>query len=852
MLSIGSVAAEPSKWLSQDQYWFVEKGKDASTSTTGDGEQIVRTLTAGDTIAYCTRSTAQTQTSDDVDKDGNPIEVEVLNFNSEKNNEDADIPDGSGYFVRMSAKFTPRGTPQVVAPNGIGDFPYRTLIYVKEENNHLAFLERKEGECAAEEVVTDLEVAADKLLDITVQILKNNLTNPTFRVYVDESEVTVGGAKRPYRSLQTGEGNHYAAQKMHSFAFTGKVAFNSIEFTTEKPSWFPESVDSVPFTFVYDTAAVTIEDSSQLPVTVEHGQTYTISITRNTDKYTFESPPLFSGNSATLTEDSTLDIIKFKVPDTLTDDNPLVLTLPSKAYFFTLNGKEYGTFDEIIAAASESENKTITITRDIYLDASVSPGAQAYIKDSQTVVIDLMGKKITGGVYRPDADDAAILNRGRLKIIDTSAEKTGTIEAYGFAISTGDKLALENDANETIIKAGIFNGIVTNVAGRIQIDGGKFYNAFNQTNEERFYLRNQSGISISAKFKAAVIEDNYWQAPSVVEEGCVMVEYRPNHGSAEPSLEELSEEEAAQLDAASVKDKVKVTAPGYDTETIEWTKEGDDTIWHGAMTALVFKVTYELGGKGAFESEPKSEFSIEDPIRSLPVPVDYRELWELDYWYREGDEKTPVTELGDAESPFADVKLVAKWKPKTITWTNAKTGSRYMAMTEANGYFTTDTKWQLTIPASNGFEYGDSVALKSITLSTVNASPNNLARMAPILRLTVGGKTYDATAALDKTKSTEFGYFDSNYGFRPKIVYSFDASVVISVGSSYTFTLVSKAEGGAYHYHPSLLRLVKKTGYTEFQLVTTVGTDLPSADYQSYVPMYEIVGVATDVNEGAE
>lgn len=336
----------------------------------------------------------------------------------------------------------------------------------------------------------------------------------------------------------------------------------------------------------------------------------------------------------------------------------------------------------------------------------------------------------------------------------------------------------------------------------------------------------------------------------------MLIEYRPDHGgSADPSLEELSEEAAAQLDAASVKSKVTVTAPGYDTANIEWAKEaGDDTIWHGAMTALVYTVTYDLGKKGRFDSEPKTEFSIEDPILSLPVPVDDRGLWELDYWYSADDkDKTPVTELGTKESTFKSLDLVAKWKPYEQVWTNAKEGTSYLSMTEANGYFTTDTKWQLTLPASNGFEYGDSVALKSITLSTVNAAPNNLARMAPILRVTIGSATYDATAELEKEKSTDFGYFKTNFGFRPKIVYTFDSPVVISIGSSYSFALVSKdTETGAYHHHPTLLRLVKKTGDTDLQLITTIGTDLPSADYQSYVPMYEIVGVVTDVNEGAE
>lgn len=849
---MGSVAAEPSKWLSQDQYWFCESG--ASTSTTEDGEPVVitsRTLDAGETIAYCTFNTAQTQKveSDEVDEEGFPIEVDTLVFNSTDILDP--IPDGSGYFVRMKARFTPREKPKVSA---ISDFPYRTLLYVKDEGegnpSHLAFLERKEGEVAAQEVVTDCVVdTEDPFFDITVQLLKNK----TFRVYVGESEVTVGGSARPYRSLQNGEGGHYYAEHLHSFAFTGSVELTDIAFTTTKPSWFPESVDSVPFSFVYDSAA--IYNVSELPTELSKRASCEITFTADTDQYVL-GVPVITGNS--LSSTATLSLvdsesksykIAFTVADTLTDDNPLVLTLPSKAYFFKLNGKEYGTFSEIIEAASKSEDKTITITHDINLDAPISPGAQAVIGDSQEIILDLKGKKIKGGVSRPEADDAAILNRGKLKIIDSVGG--GIIEANGVTLSTGntlalegdrDTLALENDANETIIKAGIFNGVVTNVAGRIQIDGGKFYNMFNQndTKEDPFYLRTQKGIDISAKFTAAVIKDNYWQAPSV-EEGKVLIEYRPDHGSAVPAVEILSKEEADKLTSESVKEKkINVKAPGYDVSTIEWAKEkGDDTIWHGAMTALVYTVTYELGGKGAFESEPKTEFTIEDPILSLPEPVDDRGLWELDCWLLDGEE---VRSLGDTELTLNNLKLklVAKWKPIEQVWTNAMKGSRYLAMSEANGYFADETSWQIAIPVSDAFENGDSITLKSITLSTVNAAPKNLERMAPRLCLTINGVQHFATAALKKNSSTEFEYFDTNYGYRPKIVYSFDEPPTILAASSYTFTLV---EDENTSYHPVLLRLVKKTGDTEFQMIGTVGT-VPSAEYKTYVPMYEIKGEA--------
>lgn len=824
LLSIGSVAAEPVNRLSDDRYWFCED--DASTSTNEVGGTLVRTLsTTGDKLVYCTFS--PDNTTDSYDDSGN--DIKVPDFNSGLHA----IPDGSGYFVRLNAKFTPREAPQVTATS---DFPYRTLLYVTSDN-HLAFLERKEGECAAVEVKTNT-VVDDTLGIITVQILKNN----TFRVYVGDAEVTVGvdSVKRPYRSLQDGKTGRYHAESFHSFAFIGEMEISSIEFTTSIP--FTKTISSIPFSFNYDSAAVTINDPSALPETVEPGQTYTISITRKIDKYTFESPTL-SGNAATLADDSTLDTIKFTVADPLTDDNPLVLTLPSKAYFFTLGGKEYGTFDEIITAAQKTEDKKISITCDIDLDSPVSPGAQAYISDGQTLVLDLRGKKIKGGVYRPEADDAAILNRGNLKIIDSVGG--GIIEANGFALTTStregavlDTVALENQANKTIIKAGIFNGKVCCNGGTIQIDGGKFYNVMNDETAADFYLCKADGISISAKFANAFIDaDNYWQAPSVAD-GKVLVEFRPDHGTASPATKEY--DSIAEVTAAELA-TIVVTAPGYDVSRITWTKETDDTIYHGSMPVIEYTVSYELGGKGPVAGVPSEKFTVEAPLLKLPVPED--DLWELDSWLLED---SPVTALGDTESTLKDVTLVAKWKPKTMTWTNAMEGRNYLSLTEANGFFDQEhlCVWSIYIPAEKGFSNNDPFVLKSIALTTVNASPNNLKRMPSSLTLSVNNDEYSATPSIDYRSgdSTKFEYFKTNFGSRPKVVYTFENAPTLSVGKSYHLEMAyPEGEQGAL-----LLRLMKKQNF-DFNSVFVVlvsESTLPDNEYQSYVPMYEIKGEA--------
>lgn len=855
MLSIGSVAAEPSKWLSFNDYWFVEKG--ASTSTTIDGEQVVgRTLTAGDTIAYCTFKPAQTQEveSDEEDEEGFPLLTDALVFNSTDLLDP--IPDGSGYFVRLEAKFAPRTTPKVSAS---GDFPYRTLLYVKEGGedgpNHFAFLEREEGAVAAKEVVTDIEATADTLLNITVQILKDK----TFRVYVGEAEVTVGGSARPYRALQNGEGGHYYAEHLHSFAFTGSVEFNSIEFTTTKPAWFPESVDSVPFSFVYDSAA--ISNVSELPTELSKSASREITFTADTDQYVL-GVPVITGNSlstkATLSlEDVEAKLYKiaFTVADTLTDDNPIILTLPSKAYFFTFGNEKYGTFAEVIAAASKSGNP-IQLTHDINLDGPVTPGPQAEITDNQDVVIDLNGKTIVGLNYRKDANDAAVVNRGKLKIVDSDPEKKGKIVANGYALSvspTSDTLALGNYNNETIIKAGTFVGIVTNIAGRIQVDGGRFLKVYGEDTAADFYLRRQAGVSIGARFDNAIFTTeevngfsrDFWTG----NENTDLIEFRvetPSYATLTQKLYTKAEYEGGS--------RPDVTAAGYKVGEVNWLAPDEYYIVRGELTAENYTVAYDTGDKAEVSSSAPTTYTVD--AESMELPTLTNELWDFVGWYVNGKEIKTLGEFATFDGTgvlpgdliFGNLTLVAKWKPIEKSWTNAMKGSRYMAMSEANGFYTESTKWQFTIPSNNGFESGDSIKLKSITLSTVNASPNNLARMAPTLRLAIGGATYDATAKLEKNDSTEFDYFETNFGFRPKVVYSFDDPVTLTIGAPYTFTLVN-AEGA---HHPVLLRLVKKTSDTEFQLIGTIGNSVPSPDYQSYVPMYEIVGEATDVIEGAE
>lgn len=855
LLSIGSVAAEPVNHL-LDEYWFVEK--DASTSTTEDGEQVVgRTLTAGDTIAYCTFKPAKTQKVDSGDEDEFPIQVDTLVFNN--TNDCVAIPDGSGYFVRMKAKFTPRTAPQVSAPNG-EDFPYRTLLYVKDEGegnpSHLAFLERKKDGVAAQEVVTDIEATAETLLDITVQILKDKtLKDKTFRVYVGESEVTVGGSPRPYRSLQNGDGGHYYAEYLHSFAFTGSVELTDIAFTTENP--FVKTVTSIPFKFVYDQNALSditgVADTLDLTVT----KTYTINFTRDTDQYDFE-PPTLTGNLATLGAVNDTSIT-FTVADTLTDDNQLVLTLPSKAYFFTFGNEKYGTFSEVIAAASKS-GKPIQLTHDINLDGHVTPGPQAEITDNQDVVIDLNGKTIVGLNYRENANDAAIVNRGNLKIIDSDPEKKGKIVANGYALSaspTSDTLALGNYANETIIKDGTFVGIVTNVAGRIQIDGGRFLNVFNETNAADFYLRRQAGVSIGARFDVAeftTLEDReFW----IGNEATDLIEFRVET----PSYTKLSKKLYSKTEHAEGL-RPTVTAAGYKVSKINWLEPDEYGIVRGELTAENYTVAYNTGNKAEVSSSAPTSYTVD--AEPLELPTLTNELWDFVGWYV-GDKE--VKSLGDFATfdetgslpddlIFGDLILVAKWKPIEKSWTNAMKGARYMDMAEANGFYPTDTsKWQFTIPSNNGFESGDSIKLKSITLSTVNASTNNLARTAPKLKLSVAGTDFVAeredfaekAAAQDKFEPEPSLYFETNFGFRPKVVYSFDDPVTLTIGAPYTFTLVN-AEGA---HHPVLLRLVKKTSDTEFQLIGTIG-NVPSPDYQSYVPMYEIVGEATDVIKGAE
>lgn len=838
MLSIGSVAAEPADRLSNDKYWYCESG--ATTSTNEVGETLIRTLTAGDTIAYCTFG-PYVQGVEDPD-----AETYNLDFNQL---DSVDLSSSNlGYFVKMQVKFGALlATPSLTS---YGDFPYRTLFYIKD--GKLAFLEREsvDGKLTANaaEVVTDID-NSDDYKDIVVNVLKDK----TFRVYIGEMEgeqlvykpITVDGRSK-FDSLMQGE--LYAADKFNSFAFTGSMAFKSIEYTDVSPLGTYESVafkiDYVSAAFNNVSVSVNGAPMVEDVFTLSPGNEVIVSLNLNDEEYVFVEDPTLNGNGYENASISHTEV-SFTVPETITSPNPLTLTLNTKAYYLTLEleGEKLKFSNVTSAVAKASELKVpLVLKNPLNLEGE---NYQVEVKEGQEVVLDLAGKKIKGLGNRLNAEDAAIKNLGKLKIIDSSAEQTGTVEAEGFVFSDGtdfeegkDKLALQNNnsAALTTIKAGIFNGIVTNSFGRIQIDGGKFYNVFKQTNEEDFYLRTQPGISISAKFdNASIGDDNYWAGDA---ESADKIEFRvevPSYATLSKKL--FSEEEVAEGT------RPKVTADGFDCEAVTWEQEaGDETIYRGTLTAIEYTVDFDAGGKAA---NPTGITYTVDTESELPTLTN--EIWNFEGWY-DGDKEVAslgkfatykgTTDALPAGLIFGNLTLVAKWAPKEISWTNATKPTRN-GPSEANGLFDSanNPTWTLSLPAGKGFVTGDEVSLKSIAFSTVNASPNNINRLPSTLTLGTPHDYYVATrVSIDEmTSSKAFKYFDTRYGYRPKVVYSFpeDKRPTVEIGEDYSITFDKTTS-------QILLRLIKTTN-PDLMIIGKCSEE-PVSDYQFYVPMYEIIG----------
>lgn len=836
MLSIGSVAAEPADRLSNDQYWFVQAGD--TTGTNYDGETQVRTLAAGDTVAYCTLGAYVAQDTKD------PEEADSLDFNKLTN---VDLSETKlGYFVKMKVKFgEPLAAPSLTS---YGDFPYRTLFYVK--NNKIAFLERAKDESGkftanAAEVLTDVNIS-DDYEEIVVNVLRDN----TFRVYIGKIDgenliyepITVDGRSK-FDSLLQGE--LYAADMFNSFAFTGTMSFRSIEYTDVSPLG---TYESVSFKIDYYSAAfknvsVLAKNSNDETITLDADKTLhpgdkvTVSFELKDDEYIFTADPTLNGNGYENASISPTEV-SFTVPESITSPNPLTLTLSTKAYYMTLDlegGKtlKFSSVTNAIAKASEYK-VPLVLKNPLELKGE---NYQVEVKEGQEVVLDLAGKKIKGLGNRPEAEDAAIKNLGKLKIIDSKGG--GVVEAEGFVFSGGvdfnegkDTLALQNNnsAALTTIKAGIFNGIVTNSFGRIQIDGGKFYNVFNQKAEDKFYLRTQPGISISAKFdKASIGDDNYWSGDA---ESADKIEFRVS----EPSYAELS---AKLLSAEDVNKGIRpiVEAPGFDSDSVTWQNEEDENIYVGSLTSFVYSVTFDAGKKAADPASITYSVDTESELPSLTS-----ELWDFLGWYVEDKKVASLGKYATYEGTegalpqgliFGDLTLVAKWAPKEIFWTNATTPKRG-GPSEANGLFhaAKNPSWALSLPAGKGFEAGDEVSLKSITLSTVNASPNNIDRLPE--RLKLDDEFVATRKSLSALADSGFKYFETNFGFRPKVVYTFDddARPTLTVGDDYLLTF----EGGS----EILLRLIKTTN-PDLMIIGNCSEE-PVSDYQFYVPMYEIVG----------
>lgn len=227
----------------------------------------------------------------------------------------------------------------------------------------------------------------------------------------------------------------------------------------------------------------------QSTVTVEGGQTVGLWI---------QSTP-FEGETTKLTAEGgihTADVTAYladgvKMTSVTTSQGNTVYGVALANNVASYNGAQYETVNQAIEAATRAggSNATITLLADTYEDVTIPTGA--------VVTIDLAGHTLT------NVQDDTITNNGTLTVVDSSEEKTGTVDNL-----THGKAALWNEVGATAtLNAGTFVRSMENGISSTDNGGNSYYAVLNHGT-----MTINDGASVVQDGHYSSLLENGWQS----------------------------------------------------------------------------------------------------------------------------------------------------------------------------------------------------------------------------------------------------------------------------------------------------------------------------------------------------
>jgi len=744
----------------------------------------------------------------------------------------------------------------------------------------------RDGVFGVTNYVTSVELSTSCWYRVSARMFANAATKqgetyPAFVVYLDGKEVACAdaasyetrmgaaastifagnehyAARALFPSMQRPGGDHYA-DKAYSVAFQGLGYVDEIGVASNV---FAVATNEVDLVLVCDDAALTKLDYT---ASVE-GEVYasgsiasgfngfkvpartgaTIEFVPTSKATTALGDELTLGGNRTAVASNAAYMVYFKPGATFVDASRVTAAITSKEAYFSANGRNFTRFNDALAAIEPGG--TVQVVQNVMLDgAPRAENGQAWVKPSQSLVLDLNGKRIKGEHFD---EEAAIYNQGQLQIVDSvgggSVEAPGVVIANDWTeVSTNQALDVNHavalltvgDKDSRLFKV---RGRVTCTRGKLLIRTGEFLTPADEPNPStRFYLADYvdpSGRFFVNPAPAKATEGWYW---TVCWNNEFIVRFRTAHGTVTP--------ESVLADASTPVAAPVLNAPGY---AFNGWYEGETpvslpaTFDHDAtLDAALTPQTYTVANDW-FSSGFPTEYTVETPSTVLRVPS--RANFSFGGW-RDKTTGNYVTNIG-AGACFVgtttvvtgNLDLAVTWIPKPITWENISRGS-----SESNGTYA--GTWTFTIPETSDLPAGIKAKINEISFCVVN--PLEYERTSPRLAIrTAGGSALyvsapRATLEVDPTTQEYVGVVKMANG-RPKVTYDFRAAnALVTVGMAHEVFFCSDAVGTL---GSGFLRLVKTSSFDEAVIGPCTGADPASPDprYGDFRPAYEVVGEA--------
>lgn len=295
----------------------------------------------------------------------------------------------------------------------------------------------------------------------------------------------------------------YGGQDLTAAAFLGRGSIDDISFTAAEPDFVSDMKSLIVRCTDPHVTKITykVGSGSEQTVTLAggekvielgEGQSYEVTLAATYETGYERGNWRYNG---AVTEESEFTITTF---------GTVVIASRGNEQRAEIEGSSFVSLDEAFASVEPGETATITLSADI------ASGAYGEVAEGAVVTLDLAGHTIKGGDFVVTANGfnyvtgAVIDNFGSLTIIDSSAGKTGVIEA-----TDTEKYVCVWNAGlaELTVEAGTFKGEIVDGTDHRYLEGpsaivlaGGKYQPFGADKTTTFYLADYLAEGASANY----------------------------------------------------------------------------------------------------------------------------------------------------------------------------------------------------------------------------------------------------------------------------------------------------------------------------------------------------------------